>query len=1171
VTIDLGRPPMACPVCGTPTVASARFCYSCGAMLDTSAMSADTTAERRVVTVLFGDLSDFTAWAEDVDPERVGVVIDHVLAVLSKAVTDCGGTVDKLTGDGIMAVFGAPTAHEDDTERAVRAAFTMQNDVRRLMADERGGGRRMGLRVGLNTGEVLAGVQASLAYTVVGDTVNTASRLSDAANVGSVYAGRATAQATMAIASWRSLPPLRLKGKREPVPAYELVGLRPAGAARPGLGEEAPFIGRDAEFGRLVGRVLDVVERGKPASVVVVGEAGVGKTRLAIELANFAGDLPSVRVLWGRCPPYGESREMSALAEWMRTVFGIIEDDDADMAIARVRRTLARLTTISSSRPINSTTADRLLALLGLVEWAPVGPRDNATPGPSELIRDPTVEAVVAVLAALVAEGPLVLVVDDAQWATGDLLGAVTELANEVPGAVLFVTVGRSDLLTATWWDRMPAVEVLPVEPLDYAASERLLVAYLSGAELDAATRDLLLDRAHGNPFFLAELLHLLMDRGLLVRDGEGWRLTGELPRDFLPAGVQAVLAARFDGLTPPARSLLRDASVLGNRFTSEMLRSLEPATGDGDPVAVGLEELMARGIVLLAPGSTDATPLYGFAHGLARDVAYAGIPKGERARRHATVARWAIAGLHWSSGEIDALVSAQAEQAVALATEMGLPPGDPAWAAREIGFGALDRLGEAALARDDNTRANGLFTRALDLADSAMPDGVIAPVKVRRAAARTSLRMFHEAEADLVKPLTSRDLRTRAAALVVRGEVLRLRGDEAHAIEALVSALAAASESGHDRVTGEALRQLGLIAYIGGRLDAADERFSQALDLAERVGDRRGAGWALQHLAWSATTRGDYTEAERRLAAAAEVFAGLDDEGGLSWCAGTEAFVRLLQGRLGQARDLAQGLLPLGQALGDRWGAAACLTVGALAAAELGEITTALAESAAAYEEFKDLGDTWGQCMASLASGLALRGLGRQRKAIRRLEHAVELGLGGQHLLLAAFAMGAMGYCRLDLGDSGGAASAANRALAQLADIEVRPGALVGLRVLLAQAKRAQGETEAAAVLLREAQVVHDGSLAFPRRQALAHLAGVLLELGQPEEALAVVHQAMREPAEDLRSRIVTLRVLGACLAAAADRPAAQVAVRAAVALSSSTEMRSELAASQRALAALN
>src|SRR3954451_353332 len=291
--------PLVCPVCGTPPVPGARFCHDCGAVLDVSGVT-DPAAERRIVTVLFGDLSDFTAWAEDLDPERVGVVTDRVLAALSRATIDMGGRVDKLTGDGIMAVFGAPTAHEDDPERAVRAAARMQSDVRRLMEEESGGGRRMGLRVGLNTGEVLAGVQAHLTYTVVGDAVNTASRLSDAAGVGAVFAGRDTALATMSIASWRALPALRLKGKRHPVPAYELVALHPPGSARVGLGEETPLIGRDAEFGRLVGKLLDVVDGGRTSSVVLTGEAGVGKTRLAVELDRFASELPDVRVLWGR-------------------------------------------------------------------------------------------------------------------------------------------------------------------------------------------------------------------------------------------------------------------------------------------------------------------------------------------------------------------------------------------------------------------------------------------------------------------------------------------------------------------------------------------------------------------------------------------------------------------------------------------------------------------------------------------------------------------------------------------------------------------------------------------------------------------------------------------------------------------------------------------------------
>src|SRR5213078_2556440 len=296
--------------------------------------------------VLFGDLSDFTSWSEDLDPERVGVVTDRVLATLTEVVGEFGGHVDKLTVDGLMAVFGAPVAHEDDAERAVRAAARMQQAVRRLVADESGGGRRLGLRVGLNTGEVLAGVQAHLAYTVVGDTVNTASRLSDAAGIGAVYAGRDTALATMAIASWRALPPLRLKGKRDPVPAYELVGLRPPGAARLGLGDEAPFIGRDAEFGRLVGKLLDVVDSKRPASIVVTGEAGVGKTRLAVELARFATELPDVRVLWGRCTPYGEGRELAPLAEWVRTAFGITDADDTGTAEVKARRAIGRITPV---------------------------------------------------------------------------------------------------------------------------------------------------------------------------------------------------------------------------------------------------------------------------------------------------------------------------------------------------------------------------------------------------------------------------------------------------------------------------------------------------------------------------------------------------------------------------------------------------------------------------------------------------------------------------------------------------------------------------------------------------------------------------------------------------------------------------------------------------------
>jgi tetratricopeptide (TPR) repeat protein len=278
-----------------------------------------------------------------------------------------------------------------------------------------------------------------------------------------------------------------------------------------------------------------------------------------------------------------------------------------------------------------------------------------------------------------------------------------------------------------------------------------------------------------------------------------------------------------------------------------------------------------------------------------------------------------------------------------------------------------------------------------------------------------------------------------------------------------------------------------------------------------------------------------------------------------------------LLQGRHHEARQLASGLLPLGRAMGDRWGTAACLTIDGFAAAELGEIDLALEECASAYADFADLGDTWGRCMALIATGVALRGQGRHRKAGRRLSEAVELARSEHHPAPGALALGALGYLRLDLGDARGAERAADEALELMSSLDVREGALAGLRVLRAQALLAKGEDRAEAIgLLRAAQRVREASLIFPRRQALAHLADALLADGDVSEALSTVHQAMVEPAEDLRSRVVTLRVLGACLEAAGDRPAARFALRQSLALAGSTQLRSELPPSRQALAAL-
>ena len=362
-------------MCGTVTVPGARFCHSCGHALPEAATL--PAAERRVVTVLFGDLSDFTAWSEGVDPERVGAVTDRVLAALAGAVKTFGGHVDKLTGDGIMAVFGAPVAHEDDPERAVRAALSMQRAVRRVLDDERGGGAPAGLRIGVNTGDVVAGVQASLEYTVIGDTVNTAARLADAAAVGGVYAGASTGAATRHVASWRRLLPLRLKGKRHAVEAYELNGLLDAPGTRSSMGDEGPFVGREAEMALVSSRLAEVTDRDEPRILVLTADAGVGKTRLANEIARVAHAAPGIdgvvaggaRVLSVRCAAYGERWRLGPLADLVRAAIGLPDPATVRVTRAQAEERLRRVVQVVASR------GPRTRVLGAHTSAAPAGPR----------------------------------------------------------------------------------------------------------------------------------------------------------------------------------------------------------------------------------------------------------------------------------------------------------------------------------------------------------------------------------------------------------------------------------------------------------------------------------------------------------------------------------------------------------------------------------------------------------------------------------------------------------------------------------------------------------------------------------------------------------------------------------------------------------------------------
>ncbi|HEU4349520.1 MAG TPA: adenylate/guanylate cyclase domain-containing protein, partial [Actinoplanes sp.] len=709
---------MTCPVCGTVAVPGARFCHNCGAALPAAATL--PAAERRIVTVLFGDLSDFTSWSEDLDPERVGAVTDRVLAALAGAVKTFGGHVDKLTGDGIMAVFGAPVAHEDDAERAVRAALSMQRAVRRVLDDERGGGAPLGLRVGLNTGAVVAGIQASIEYTVIGDTVNTAARLADAAAVGAVYAGARTSAGTRHVASWRQLRPLRLKGKREPVPAYELLGLHDAPGTRSGLGDEAPFVGRETELGRVSGRLTEAIDTGTPRTMVMTAEAGIGKTRFAAEVKRLAAGYDvgngrftahtGARVLRVRCRAFGERRRFAPLADLVRKSAGLPRNVTATInrpvVEERLRKLINRLGRDGETPGID---IDRLLALLGYGEapTVPVGPNATADWQPSGKRTDAEAisVAVADLLNALSTEAPLVVIVDDLHDATATTVDALGSTLSRLDGPVVVLLLGRPELVrTAGALTRLSEAEVHTLPPLRGADAARLLTSYLNGGKLSQADADRLLATAQGNPFYLAELVTLLMERGALTpavgANAAGmWQLAaGSLGSQLLSRDLAAVLAARIDALPPEPRSVLRDAAVVGDTVPTGVIEALRErrATSDARPGAVAaveleraVDELLQRRMLHRVRGG------FAFSTPLMREAAYAGIGKADLADKHAYLARWAApetvtelgydaAGrLSLSENERDAFVATHAECAVELSDQVRLRADAPA---RDVG-----------------------------------------------------------------------------------------------------------------------------------------------------------------------------------------------------------------------------------------------------------------------------------------------------------------------------------------------------------------------------------------------------------------------------------------------------------------------------------------------------
>ena len=577
-----------------------RFCPSCGA--NVTQVSADE--QRKVVSVLFADLVGHTSRSDGADPEDVRDVLREYYRAVRATIERYGGVVEKFIGDAVMAVFGTPVARGDDAERAVRAALAIPKIIEQL--NETSSYPDLEIHMAVNTGEAVVTIEPGSPdgeLLVAGDVVNTASRLQSAAPPGQVLIGEETFRATRRAIRSEPVPPVSAKGKREPVPAWMAIEALVPLAVRPA---QMTFIGRDSESGLIRDIWSRAVTERRPHLVTILGEAGIGKTRLAEEI-SFDVKASGGQAFHVRELPYEQSSGYETFVQLIREVAGIFESDASPVAMSKLEASLDRLGLEDPA----------LVQLLSVFVRTPEAVADD---------RRSLFEAARRYVEALASAGGTLIVFEDVHWAHPSTLDLITSLAGrarEVP--VLFLALSRPELLDLrpAWGGGLSSSTTMRLEPLPSAAAHWLAAGLVGEGQSELAER--IETAASGNPLFIEE-----MAAWMLERDGGS---------DDLPTTVRAMIAARLDVLPREERDVLFDASVVGKVFWMGPLASLRADDGDLDEILGSLER---RDLIRMErTSSVEGDREYAFRHILIRDVAYATIPRRARRDRHEAVARY--------------------------------------------------------------------------------------------------------------------------------------------------------------------------------------------------------------------------------------------------------------------------------------------------------------------------------------------------------------------------------------------------------------------------------------------------------------------------------------------------------------------------------------------------
>jgi class 3 adenylate cyclase/tetratricopeptide (TPR) repeat protein len=815
-----------CGSCGQENPPIAKFCLACGSPL---AEPEAPSEERRLITAVFTDVVGSTATAESMDPEDVHQRLQPYFELVRQELQRYGGTLEKYIGDAVVAMFGAPVAHEDDPERAVRAALAIRDRIHDLNVSD--DWLDLSIRIGVNTGEALLvmGSNPSLEYGMAaGDAINTAARIQSAAPVNGVMVGELTYQATRDVIEYEEAESIAAKGKSEPVPVW--VATRALEVAERGRAVEGHLVGREAELEQLLDVWGAICRERVPGLAFVTGLPGIGKSGLLHEFA--ARIAPEGNAHWGGCLPYGEGITYWPVMEIVKDAAGILQTDDTSAVAAK----LGALLESFGSDDIEElrTMAAAVSNLLG------VATTPRGTYQAKQITQAELHWGIRRVLQLLARERPVALMLEDLHWAEPTLVELVVFLLEEQAGVPMLVLVsGRPEAA-----DDNPGLVrageracTIRLEGLSDEGARALLRELLGSEELATApAADTLLRTAGGNPLFLEETVAALRDAGMV--DDEGWHLpddTAELPT---PTSLQGLIGSRLDQLARPEKRIAQNASVVGTVFWPGAVVHLQgdAAATQGTELVGKLRSLEQRDLVREHEISTVAGELeFAFKHILIRDVAYGQLPKGRRMELHMRFAEWVKA---LPTEEFIEIVAWHLERSCKLSDEVARTPVDPPIVEAVV---ALSAAAEKAKAREGWREAERYFARALELVQD--DEELILELQVRRSGALIGLGKVKEA-LELALPTkeaarASGRLELAAEAIITLCHIAHRQGRAADAREHVTELQGLASQLGDPRLQLRARLMFASVnADMDGAFDEALEDLAKGVAIAEEIND---------------------------------------------------------------------------------------------------------------------------------------------------------------------------------------------------------------------------------------------------------------------------------------------------------------------------------------------